>query len=445
MTPDAALLTSALAAGGTIHLDGRTYLVDSPLVATVPVDVVGQRGTRIEATVPMDTLLTIQAQCNMEKVALSGNSLSWGSTRYAKRVVACQLAAYSEWSRVAIGGGWLDGVYFAAGGNNDGLLASNCDFGGAGLTYGTACPPHVPTWMHNNQRPEYVVGGRLLLTPPPGVRPGCPVSINGQTYVVASVQTDGLSFFKPPPDGAASQWCLYVGAGWYEERSGDNNISTLTHCRFRGSAEAGACFNGLYGPVVVNAQVDYNGGFGFRVGLGSADPVLTSTFIKPYFESNGLGDFLLGGAQDIDIRNPVGGATVYVSAPTATTKADAAGKVGFTLRSPVIEGAASLAQRELNNTNWTLTGTNDTGAASLIIDPSGSDVVFNGTPAFNHPVGLLRVQCKMGQPKSVTLQGFLANYWSPTGIQLKAGGARVLTQGQSALFWSDGTHLWELA
>lgn len=300
---DTNLLQGLLNAGGVVQLDPRTYLVDQPLTANVPVTVLGRRGTRIEAAAQLDELVRIKAQVRIEDVAFSGSAETYGSTRMCRDGVVFESAAFSTLRRVVVTNFLRDGARLVAG-NNDSLLVEQCNFGGCGVVYATEPQPHVPEYQRTAVLPATGAANDLVCTPPPWVRAGCPVRIGDIKRVVVGVEADRLLLNGPVPP-VVSSWALGVGCGWWEERSGDNNISLLSLCLFRANAEVGLALNGLYGHSVINGQFDFNAFYGARVGVLGSEPVLGSVWQRPYFESNHSGSMLLGAAHDLVVQAPL--------------------------------------------------------------------------------------------------------------------------------------------
>ncbi|MFZ5443821.1 MAG: hypothetical protein ACOZQL_27705 [Myxococcota bacterium] len=300
---DTVLLQGLLDAGGVVQLDPRTYFVDQTLVVNVPVTVLGRRGTRIEAAAPLDELIRVRAQSRLEDITLSGSAEPYGSARLCRDGLVLESAAFSTFKRVVVTNFLRDGARALAG-NNDSMLVEQCNFGGCGVVYATEPQPHVPEYQRVTVGPATGDGNSLLCTPPRWVRPGCPLRVADLKRVVERIESDRLVLNGPVP-AVVPTWALGVGCGWWEERSGDNNISVLTLCLFRANAEVGLALNGLYGHSVINGQFDYNAFYGARIGVFGSEPVLGSVWQRPYFESNPSGSMLLGAAHDLVVQAPL--------------------------------------------------------------------------------------------------------------------------------------------
>lgn len=297
---DTALLQAALSGGGVVQLEPRTYLIDASLIASVPVTVFGQRGTRIEAAVPVDCLVAISAQVRFEDVVFSGNAEPYGAPRYTRDGLVLATAAGSTFKRVRVENCLRDGVHCEVG-NNDEMYVEQCSFGGCGTYYGSAIPQTPPHQLAPAPAATGDGTTRMLCTPPRWTRVGCPVRVGAAKGVVLEVQPDALVLTISVPAGPVSAWAIGVGCGWWEARSGDNGISVFSLCRFRSNSEAGLALDGLYGPTVIGGHFDSNACYGVRVGVYGSNPVIAPTFIHPYFEASGMASFLLGGTQSLSV------------------------------------------------------------------------------------------------------------------------------------------------
>lgn len=302
---DTSLLQSMFDAGGEHQLDARTYTIDAPLSAHRPVVLRGRLGTRIEAVAPVDQIVTVTARVVFEDIAFSGSGESFGSPRYARDGLRLVVAGFSTLRRVSASNCLRDGVHCAQG-NNDSLLVEQCAFSGNGWLYATSPQPHSLPYMTRPAPAAVADGSALVCTPPEWVRPGCPVRIGTTKRVVLEVLADRLVLNGSVP-ADTSEWAVGVGCGWFEERSGDNNLGLFSLCLWRYNAEVGMACDGLYGHTVINGQFDYNAFYGSRVGLWGGSPVIGSSWQRPYFESNPSGSFLLGGAHDFVVTAPLHG------------------------------------------------------------------------------------------------------------------------------------------
>lgn len=300
---DTELLKSMLEAGGTHVLEPRKYFIDAPLVANTHVVLRGSRGTRIEAVAEMPQMLTVNSQIHIEDVVFSGSAEPFGSPRFARDGLLLALAAFSTLKRVRVENCLRDGVHCGVG-NNDSLLVEQCNFGGNGVVYGTSPQPHTLPHMRAPAPTAAASGNDIVCEVPQWVRPGCPVRIGTAKRVVVAVESGKITLNAAPPLDL-SDWAIGVGCGWFEERSGDNNLCSFNLCLWRYNAEVGLACDGLYGHSVINGQFDFNAFFGVRIGLFGSNPVLGSTWIRPYFECNPSGSFLLGAAHDLVVTSPL--------------------------------------------------------------------------------------------------------------------------------------------
>lgn len=297
LTDDTAALQAAFAAcmesGRTLHLRPRgAYRLTAALVID------GACNLRLDghgATLRMDAAGVSAVLHLANGVWMRCEDVTFDA-QGANYALHCAGAGGSRFSDCTFMGARLDGIHLAAlgaAGGNGGMRFERCRTQHNGKRHDV----HVSTSGGLGALVDSADAGFMSR----GVRPGDFLHVGVQWLQVAEVLSETQARLALHPPALAVQDApatLHVGDGYREESFNDNNLVTLRDCLFRGNAGSGARFAGLFGARVVNGQSDFNGAFGFAVGMAPSQVVKQSSFRDCYVEGNG-GDaaFHLGHAD----------------------------------------------------------------------------------------------------------------------------------------------------
>mgnify|MGYP001606216226 CR=1 FL=1 len=345
-----AALDDCIADGRTLVLDGP-YLLTAPLTITGPVSIRGPLRSGSPTLVggdivpfsgyasifihpsvvtPIACLFEISgnSQVSFLRLQLSGvNGLPFGSPRKAVDIILINGCGTSTFDDLSIGGAIRDGVHFGEGGGqiNDRCRFTSCVFAQCGTLY--THPDLLEPRFHHRTGVDYypsvtyvctVVESTGILTSAAasfvtwGVRKGDPIEIGliGGLGIVESVESEtSLTLYSVTSgDVTDAPFGLAIGCGWFEERSGDNNIHLVTNSLFRGCAAQGLVMWGLYGHTVIACQFDYILFNAIRIGMTGGAPTLDPCVIRCYFEGIGRRDFVFGSVLGLTIISPTNSA-----------------------------------------------------------------------------------------------------------------------------------------
>lgn len=259
-------------------------------------------------------------------------------------------------------------------------------------------------------------------------------------------------------------WVIASGDGYHECPSSDNGINSFQGSSLhRSNAGCAFAFNGLYGPLMIGNQIDYQGFYGIRVG-DNGTAVISPMFLRTYNESHGsdkafyvattLGMTVIapidqyGNASDnIDYAGNDNGNNwtgVYIGRDNI----DPIGSgipinlYATKLNNPSMIGLMTASGVEINSgfgSTITLT------AMRVILDPGSADQTLTATPTFTTTGKAgqwVYLTVKDTQNGGIILQddGLLAN----TKLRLRSNRVR-LQRGESMLMFCDGTYWYEIA
>ncbi len=224
------------------------------------------------------------------------------------------------------------------------------------------------------------------------------------------------------------QFAIARGDGYHEVRHGDNNINSFYNGLFRLNAGYAMAFNGLYGPLISDVQIDYHRFWAIRFG-GSEGPVISAKVIGSYFEAIGRKPFLLRNTQNIGIYNPMdlgheNDPVDYGGHPENNISGVYINSAGIkpisfihnyipskTLNNGVISGELTLKGKIIQPILDS--DTNDIKSAFPLIKTGGKDVTLKGKPVFLikeisngkkiDKTGKVMVLVNLG-PKKITLE-----------------------------------------
>lgn len=345
VTDDAAAFQAAINASLTQHLPVRlaakTYLINTEIqfpdgavtILGAPFLVGTSNGTNLKAGASIRSIFNLE-RTGSSSIRVTLSDIGFDGARlatYCMRLVGC---AFSTFINIAVGGSLQDGVrvvnYNAS--NNDQNTWQRFSSGGCGSLYlssqllvdenglyGILSPVCINTAgtcaTSNGSNTVTFTGAPNLTTLGPAVGDSVRVGTGAnKRFGVITAVTDAthLSVQFDTSDGlcdvtASGQYfALARGDGYYEERSGDNNLACFTGggASHRANAGFALSFDGLYGPRVEGAMsCDFHHTWFIRVGKVGGQPVITSKFDGMYFESSGTGkNWLLRSCNLIDIR-----------------------------------------------------------------------------------------------------------------------------------------------
>jgi hypothetical protein len=492
-------VAAAIATNRQLYLPPAVYAVSGDLVVAGGIEIRGGEAHGMVSTLKAigtsvrESVLTVRGIRRVSQLHLDANS----KAKVGLAVRSCGMALFD---RVTVTSPLLDGVHLyywtelgarAVNNNNcvTGITATACgrvycaaaiagDFAGYGVTVRSPAGSSVAvsaavdgyktlTFAGVNLQPT---DGQLNDADAIPLRRGDPVRYgSGETWAYRTVyevlSATQCTVYDPGAiTGSGLSYAIGVGDGWHEERSGDNNITTIRHGLFRSCAGFGMAHDGLYGPSVDNVQIDVCPFWAVRVGSNGPDAVLSSKFSHLYFEGIGRAvGFLFHSAQGVTVdqcmdaamttaRFEYGGAAaanfgLYIS-PQLMEPIGTMAMQGIpvdqvrngTHSGRVYVGLANVSVGGVGDAALTLTGTNTFRSPIVRLSGIESPVTLSGSPVIEaDPYRELRVQNM--SPVAVTLESYGAR--AASGLHLRTPTV-VLNQYDSILLWHDGSRWQEI-
>lgn len=361
------LIAESIATGRVVQLESREYNTTEPLRISGTCRVSGN-GAMVVAATPMRAVIeVVDGRLEADHLTIHGGL-------NAQHAMTLRASSRCRFTDCIFMKALLDGVL------NEGETAC-CNF--------ERC-----AFEHNGTE----VTGTLSVPPGGGkraegdfgvVRPFDFVRVGAEMLQVASVHESGVTLSLHPPTAGheVTAFTAGVGCGYREELSSDSNLNAFEDCLFRGNKGSGASFHGLYGPRVSRAQCDFNGGFGFAVGMAAGSNVIVSSFRDCYFEEN-AGTVFLGYATQVVLDSMQCASLPQISNPSFVSGVlrGAQGTHGGDI--PLGDSPRSdLAAARLQTQGAAFTGN---PPAIPNASPMGS-IVFNYAPLPGQPVGWVKL------------------------------------------------------
>lgn len=321
--------------GGTIMLAGGVYSIATELQLSdgCPITIAGAGSDNDSIFLGTDsgTVLMATNESMRSVVALLGNShvikdVVVNADYKSTYGIYCAACARSKLVRVVVGAAEIDGIHYAASGNNNLTTLDHVvgDLNGtlyrtAGISADYTLYPNVVaatgTVATSAASTTLTFTGAADLTTL-GIRSGDFIRVGGASaataayYQILSASTTTITLQtnsnnRPAATASGLEYAIGVGDGLHFAKHSDNNVADIIGGMYRLNAGSGIFMGGIFGNLYNGTLTDANAFFGIAESLAdNSSATLDSVFIRPYFEGNLAGATWHVGVGAATMTNP---------------------------------------------------------------------------------------------------------------------------------------------